>query len=613
MIGLRGSLGDPDVSFDTEWFTEDHSVGRFEDDTILLITDFHDIVDERQPAESVDKNALFWVWGELYGMETASGYVPRQSVSVSSSDADYCAHLFDEFGYGFVDGLNSEFAGVIYEPEEQTVSLYTDRLGSRPIYYDFDGERLVFATNLVDLYHCDAVDLTYNPSGLYQYLCYERPLGIETPFSSAKLVPPGSVLTFDLAERTISTKTYWAPSYEPETKSFNTFVTELSQVFEAAIAERTTDSLATGLFVSGGADSRLIASFFDGFERAYHMNDHRNREYRLSKEVAETVGVPFEYLKRDPGYYARVLGEYGPLINFSGWFDQAHATGFRSQVTSESDVLFIGQYADTIFGHYIPQVNLPVPLLNTSAQIPVRRRISTISEYRSLYAIGHDELSRGGTRPEFLQPPTIDPLSFIDGNVPTVGGVRYGSFLDFLVAGMYYPLTNTKSYPFYESLLQIAPVRMPFLDNRVVDVALSLPLNHLLRTDVATSVLNRRDGTLASIPHAESGLPLSYPSLAHTVGVKWTRLKRELDDESINAGPWPDHGELIRQTGFIGDALTEHESLLEQLPIFDRGAVADCYAAHLDGADRTSELYSLASFLAIQGQYAFSFDEDGTW
>lgn len=609
MIGLRGSLGDVNISFNTEWYTDDHSTDQYSHGDVFVVKDFHEVVDEPQPATSYESDVLLWIWGELYGIQTDGGYIPRHSCSTSYTDAKYCACLFDKYGIEFIERLNSEFAGVVFDRSDQIVYLYTDRLGSRPVYYYSEEDWLIFATNIVDLYNCTAVDLSYSLSGLYQYLLYERCLGIETPLSEVKMIPPGSMLKFDLKEQTTQIETYWRPRYNPDNRSYDQFVEDLIPIYDNVIKERTNDQLSKGLLLSGGSDSRLITSYFDGFSKSYHMNEEENNECRIAREVADTMSIDFVFLQRDGDYYGTILQDYGHLINFSGWFDQAHVAGFKSVLQNDVDVVFSGQYSDTIFGHYIPQRNVSVPLLNKEAQIPVQRPVTTIDSYRNLFSQRQGRLTRDGRPPRYIEPLETSPISIENRNgEPTVGDVQYNSILDLLVTGMFYPLTNARTYPFYESLLQFIPVRMPFLDNRLVDIALQMPMKYLLRKDVAKSVLNKMGGQLSIIPHAESGFPLAYPSIMHTLGVKWTRLKRELNDNSINAGPWSNHEQLIREEDFLENTIRENEDIIARSPIFDLEEVNECYERHLEGENRTFDLYPLASFLAIQSKYHFSID-----
>lgn len=609
MIGLRGSLGDVNVSFDTEWYTDDHSTDQYKHKDVFVVKDFHGVVDEPQPAISHESDVLLWIWGEIYGIQTDGGYISRHSCKRSYTDAEYCAYLFNRYGLDFIERLNSEFAGVIFNRSTETVYLYTDRLGSRPVYYYSEENKLIFSTNIVDLYNCTAVDCSYSLTGLYQYLLYERCVGIETPIDEINMIPPGSILKFDLQDRTTQVETYWRPEYDPDNRSYDKFVKELTQIYYNVVEERTNDHLSKGLLLSGGSDSRLITSYFDGFSKAYHMNESKNDEYQIARKVANTVDIDFVFLQRDAEYYGRVLQNYGHLINFSGWFDQAHVTGFKSILQNEIDVIFSGQYSDTIFGHYIPQRNISIPLLNKEAQIPVKRPIKTIDSYVDLFSEKQGRLTRDGRQPSYVKPLKKSPISFeIRNGEPKIGGVQYNSILDLLVSGMFYPITNARTYPFYESLLQFTPVRMPFLDNRLVDIALQMPMKYLLRKDIAKSVLNKIDSRLSSISHAESGFPLVHPSTVHTLGVKWTRLKRELNDNNINAGPWSNHEQLIREEDFLENSIKKNEDIISNMPIFDSEEANMCYKRHLEGENRTYDLYPLASFLAIQSEYHFPID-----
>ncbi|MFB6198755.1 MAG: asparagine synthase, partial [Halobacteriaceae archaeon] len=93
----------------------------------------HDLLATNQPIR-LTEDCLLWTWGETYGYESDDGYISRQEEGTASKDAVFYRNLYAEFGRNFVSRLNGEFSGALYEEKDQTLTLFTDRLGSRPLF-----------------------------------------------------------------------------------------------------------------------------------------------------------------------------------------------------------------------------------------------------------------------------------------------------------------------------------------------------------------------------------------------------------------------------------------------------------------------------------------------
>ena len=134
MVGICGQIGER--SYDIDSFAEQlkyhpgENVTTFQGDGVSVGRITHSTKPADQPAES--ENFLLWVWGAILGHERRGEYTYRPD---GVTDAKYCANLYDKFGQSFVAGLNSEFDCIIFNKDDDSVSIFTDRLSSRPIYY----------------------------------------------------------------------------------------------------------------------------------------------------------------------------------------------------------------------------------------------------------------------------------------------------------------------------------------------------------------------------------------------------------------------------------------------------------------------------------------------
>ncbi|QLG28560.1 asparagine synthase [Halorarum halophilum] len=606
MVGICGQLGgDHDVDPLAEWigWRDDERAGRYEDGDVALATSFHGLLAGDQPVTAADGDVSLWVWGDVYGHGSGDDYAPRRGPSDGS--AAYCADLYDEHGTSFVEELNGDFALVIHDRAAGTVSFVTDRLATRPIYHvrGRDGS-LVFASNAQALAHHPTVDVAFDLDYLQEYLTLRRVPGVKTPLEGVEEFQPGAVTTVDLDDRSVSVDRYWRPTYQPVDRPFSEYLEEFTETVDEVISEWTRDDLDYGLLLSGGGDSRLVQAALDQPVTTYHSASWMSREARTARRAAETHGDEFRLLKREEGFERSVLDRTAQLLNFSSWFDQAGFQAFESEITDDVDVLVSGLNADTLFaGHHLPTWSVSLGSVG-KISFPVQKPVETLRDYVEVQAEKALEpvpyLRTSGSIADILAANISR-----DGDGIVNHGVRFGSFQDLLMYGDYVPMSAKSSAVFSRSLMQLAPYRSPFLDNRLLDLQQQVPIRYQLRRNMVKQAVGVFDEELADIPHASTGVSLDRPFLVDFMGKNLNGLRRkhifeeEPPESHLDHGPWPDRSELIRTRPFIHDALEDGEELLDALPFLDGDGAMECYREHLDGENYAPQLYSLVTFLEM--------------
>ncbi len=172
--------------------------------------------------------------------------------------------------------------------------------------------------------------------------------------------------------------------------------------------------------------------------------------------------------------------------------------------------------------------------------------------------------------------------------------------------GMIYPISNTRTHIFYNNLNQMRPTKYPFLDNRIIDLALRMPTSHRYKRNVVEATLSDLNPSLASIPHSGHGLPLYYPYyikhyFSRATGL-WEKImgkrsSKEINDSIGGGGSWPNHGTLIRQHKSVKKYMEKNENQIRSSPYLDYNAAKECYITHLNGESRAKQLYGLIGVL----------------
>ncbi|WP_435064245.1 asparagine synthase-related protein [Halobaculum sp. EA56] len=604
MVGACGVIGGEhpiEGLSDSLVRTGDERVDTYEDGEVRLRSVRHRSRSGENPGRSPDGGALVWVWGNVLGTQLDETHRPRP---LDEPVPTYCARLYEEHGLECIERLNGDFVGIVYDRERSTVSLFTDRLGTRPLFVtEADDGGVVFSSHVQSLDRYPAVSLSFDDEYVAEHLSWRGgPLGVKTPFEGVEAVLPGTVTTYDLADGSVERDTYWRPrpSTDREFDGFDGFLGEFVERFRAATEALTRDrSKEYGILLSGGSDARLVlAALPDDLDvTAFHMADWMSREARVAERIALEKGIEFHFLRRDPDYIGRVLDSSPEYWNFQQLFNQAWAEGFIDEIRSEVDVLLTGHFMDTMYkGLFVPVRHVDLGPLGVR-ELPVELPITSVEEY-------HEEL--GCRVPGYLDT-DVDLAAVARRNVRHTDdgveayGVQYDSFHDFVLARLHYPATTDPL--FRQCLREGLELRVPALDRRMIDLWDAMPTRYKIRRNVVNAAVAKLDADLASIPHADSGVAAGRSRFAHLLGhVPMNALAGlspfdAVPADHLNHHPWGNQSQLIRERDYVADALDESEELIRALPFLDGDEVRECYEMHLDGANMTKYLYRLVTFL----------------
>ncbi|MFC4357726.1 asparagine synthase-related protein [Halobium salinum] len=605
MVGLCGVLGSDaeltDEVVGTVRRHDDEVTVAYDDERVELRVSSHPLLAGDQPATADGGDVLVWVWGDVYGYGSGDAYAPRPGPSGGS--AEFCARRYEEDGPDFVSGLNGEFALVLYDRVDDTISFVTDRLATKPVYWIRpESETVVFASNLNALPHHPAVDVEYDLDYLQEYLALRRVFGVETPLAGVRERPPASVTTVDVDDLTTETTTYWRPRYDPVEQSFSAVVDDLTETLKRVLAEWTDDDLTYGLLLSGGSDSRFVEACIDQSVVALHTTDWTSRETRVARRVAEAAGDDFRLLIRNEDHEARALEATAGLTEYSGWFDQAYFTPFEDRIRDEVDVLVSGLFADTLFSAAsLPRRRVSLGPLG-KLTLPFERPIHDLEDYVDTKLLESPPLPYFTPERSMREVLSANLHRTPDGGVVS-HGVGYDSLTDLAMYGDYYPLGADTEALFPRSLAQIRPTRSPFLDNRLLDLQQRIPRRYFLRRNLINAGVSRVAPELAKIPHAGTGVPLTYSYPLEYVGTNLVAFYRKHigDDPTpaphLDHGPWPNRRELLRTRPFAADTVAGAEPVVRRLPFLDYDAVERTLRTHREGEDNTVALYSLLTLL----------------
>ena len=105
---------------------------------------------------------------------------------------------------------------------------------------------------------------------------------------------------FYRSELTVSTHNYWLPSNQKMLSSFEEAVEAVHDQLHRSISLYMKNEKNRALLMSGGEDSRLLASIMRkyGNLNSYILLDHDNREFKLASRAAKCLNFELTSIKR---------------------------------------------------------------------------------------------------------------------------------------------------------------------------------------------------------------------------------------------------------------------------------------------------------------------------
>lgn len=288
------------------WISQDRNIGLGH--RRLSIIDLSTAAS--QPMTNEDESVWIVFNGEIYNhaeirqqLEMLGGHTWK----TDHSDTEVIIHAFEQWGIDCVQRFRGMFALAIWDGRNQELWLVRDRLGIKPLYYSRHHGRLTFASEIKALLADPEQPRTVNEEAFFHYLSFLTAPAPETLFDGIKKIPAGCLVHVDRHGR-LEERRYW---------EVWDHITPLVGLSEEEIAARVLDELRVavrmhsvsdvpvGVFLSGGIDSSTNAALFSetqpGRVRAFTVGyDGSYESYRNETHFARKMAqqVRAEYHER---------------------------------------------------------------------------------------------------------------------------------------------------------------------------------------------------------------------------------------------------------------------------------------------------------------------------
>jgi asparagine synthase (glutamine-hydrolysing) len=301
----------------------------------LSIIDLHS---GRQPIKGTS-SAWMIHNGEIYNHQELRDGILKHHTFRTKSDSEVIVHLYEEFGYDFLNKLDGDFAFVVIDGDDYIAG--RDPMGVKPLYYGLDERgRMYFASEM-------------------------KPIADQCKTFST--FPPGHYYT----QKTGFVK-YYKPEYDDYRKAINELDLKLIRdTLTEATRKRLMSDVPIGVLLSGGLDSSLTSSIASRLlkEKGKTLHsfsiglDENAPDAKAARKVAEFLGTQHHEVHFTIEQGIEILDK---LIWHLETYDVTSVRAstpmyFLSKAITDMGIKVVlsGEGADEIFGGYLYFRNAP--------------------------------------------------------------------------------------------------------------------------------------------------------------------------------------------------------------------------------------------------------------
>jgi len=480
----------------------------------------------RQPKCNEDESIWIVFNGEIYNFQEIRPDLEKRGHRFSSdTDTEVIIHAYEEWGTGCVERFNGMWAFAIYDKNKGKLFFSRDRFGVKPLYYFRDERGLIFSSEIKGILQ-HPIKRAANDKAVYDFLV----LGFvdhlpQTFFKGIERLMPGESMVYSLTDGSLE-KSRW---YDINERISRIKIAEgeaadrIRDMFIDSVRFRLISDVPVGSCLSGGIDSSSIVYAMREISKTTEIKTFSmifpgekldestfiNEVAAATKVEGHSISPTSEDLQKDLIDLIRTQEEPFGTLSIYGQYKVMELAN-----KSSMKVLLDGQGSDEVFAGYFIYYKyyLFESLLHLQigeaiqAAKRIRNRISDMVLFPAmtmLSALGH---SQGWIRDLWLK-----RLKYLKGfeDIELANPLTERSFD--LNRALYSDLTHYAipqllRYEDKNSMRWSIESRVPFLDYRLVELAMSLPsrckirkgttkyiLRKAMKGLVSDRILNRKD------------------------------------------------------------------------------------------------------------------------
>jgi len=530
---INSSFGD----FSSKWFfsNDNGNVGLGHRRLSII-----DLSSGQQPMSSADGQLWIVFNGEIYNYPDLKQQLSEKGYQFrTNSDTEVIIYAYREWGEECVNHLRGMFAFALWNRQSKELFLARDRVGIKPLYYYWDGQNIVFGSEIKALLACPEVAKEIEPTAVADYFSLMYVPAPKSIFKNIHKLPAGHTLVLKPDQQPLIKK-YWDLTFAPDiTITEEQWCEKIIDKLRESIDIRTLSEVPLGAFLSGGIDSSAVVALLSGLSSdpvktssigfsndqfnelpyAHEIVDRYATDHHEMIVEADAVAIldeltwfydePFGDSSAIPTYYVSKMTRKNVTVALSGDGGDENFAGYRRYYFDHLENRLRGVFPDVVRqtviaglanvypkADWLPQMFRAKTLLSNLAMSPMQ------GYYNSMSWFGRDKTKLFSA--DFRQQlQNYDPGQLFEthaqqaGTTDPLSRIQYVDVKTYLVDDI---LTKVDRASMANSL----EVRVPLLDHEFMELIATIPpglklkgrdgkhiLKQALRPHVNASILDR--------------------------------------------------------------------------------------------------------------------------
>lgn len=481
-----------------------------------------------QPMSTKDNRYHIVFNGEIYNfLELKEELITKGCKFLTESDTEVLLEGYAFEGVDFIKKLNGMFAFAIYDKESYDIILARDRFGIKPLYFFNDNNRFIFSSEIEPIKKVVNKKLNINKQALSEYMWFGNPLGDNTIYKEIKEVSPATIMK--VSTNKIESKKYYN-LIQPTKQNLNEseVIKKIKLKLDNAVRRQLIGEYPINIFLSGGIDSSTITAiaskYYSQKINTYSVKfdfDKGENELPLARQVAKKFNTNHHEVEINGQNLIPVIEQ---LVKAHGepFADAANIPLFllTKKLSSEIKVVLQGDGGDEVFGGYsrYNTVSNIAKWRKYRFVLPILNSINTnnkklLRAKRFLNAILSKDDAKRNALLLTMEDANSNPYRTLNSNLnKDLNSLQafkryYDLYNNYdkkdLVQNLFYTdmqviLKDTFLEKVDKSTMQNGiEVRVPFLDNDLVDYMISIPAHYKVKNGKQKYLLKKAmEGTV---------------------------------------------------------------------------------------------------------------------
>lgn len=475
-----------------------------------------------QPMKSADGRYIITFNGEIYNYKELKHQLVKQGETFASqSDTEVLLRLYILEGAACLNKLDGMFAFAIWDKDTKTLFCARDRFGEKPFYYAEEGSSFYFASEIKALLAA-GISIKKNQRKLHNFILYgvledsKRPE--DSFYENIKQLPPAHYITLKQNGR-IDIQRYWEVETDEKLNlSLGEAMTEFQRLFDRSVERRLRSDVKVGSSLSGGLDSSSIlssvsriqgpASHYESFSARFRdFSKDEGRYIDLMNEHCSVNGNPiFIEAEHFETYLSSVLAYQDEPIGSASILAQFMV--MKEASARQVPVLLDGQGADEYLAGYPMFLNTYlyelestktldqtekqaiIDMHGSQVSVPkfsdrIKRKLPKLSLYSR--SLRNTLLSSNSPYYKGLHPSLVKEFGNEANPLPCFRTVKEHQRYTIKGRG----LNELLRYADRNSMAHSVEVRLPFLDHELVQFAMSIPSQYIIKNGWTKYILRK--------------------------------------------------------------------------------------------------------------------------